>query len=476
MTMVPKGFVVRRDNDTRTYDGVLIGGSPRRALRLNPAAMHAWSELMSGPASSAGARTLARQLLETGMVHPVVQPISVSREVVTIVVPVRDRPQDLAACLAALRLYSSNVAIVVVDDASSDATGTAQIAGRYDADVVRLERNRGPAGARNAGLQAISTPIAAFVDSDCLVGARWLDTLVPHFDDPLVAAVAPRIVGSAAGTNDGTVGSFTREATPLDLGSEPANVTAQGRVSYVPSAVLLLRAVDFRFDESMRYGEDVDLVWRLRAAGWSVRYEPAVQVSHREPTTTTAWLRRRFDYGTSAAALDVRHPGMLSPAIFRPLPLAAATLALIARPIPAGVAAVLSFALYRRQLVARDLPTNDALRDSGRGVVQSVSGVTRWLQQFAPAAIPILMGFGWRQRGGRYAAVAAWMLPAYLDLRRRGTGVVNAPTYLAMQALDRAAYGAGVIAGARRHRRPSVILPRIVLPSRVRGWIAKVRR
>lgn len=475
MRPVPEGFVVRRDDETRDYDGVLIGGSPRRALRLNPAAMRAWSELMSGPAASAGARSLARQLLEVGVVHPVAQPGPVSREVVTIVVPVRDRSAELDTCLAALRLHSSNVAIIVVDDASHGPAQIARIAARYDADVIRLDHNRGPAGARNAGLQAVATPIAAFVDSDCLVGAGWLCALVPHFDDPLVAAVAPRIIGYSA-RPVGLVGSFTREATPLDLGTEPANVTAQGRVSYVPSAVLLLRASDFTFDESMRYGEDVDLVWRLRAAGWSVRYEPAVQVSHREPVAVSAWLRRRYGYGTSAAVLDVRHPGRLSPAIFRPLPLAAAALALTARPIPAGTAALLSFALYRRQLVERDLPTGDALRDSGRGVVQSVSGVTRWLQQFAPAAIPFLMASAWRRPFGRYAAVVAWALPAYLDLRQRRAGTVSAPTYLAMQALDRAAYGAGVISGALKYRRPSVVLPRIVLPGRVQGWIAKVRR
>ncbi len=475
MRPVPEGFVVRRDDETRDYDGVLIGGSPRRALRLNAAAMRAWSELMSGPAASPGARALARQLLEAGMVHPVVRPGPVPRGVVTIVVPVRDRSDELDTCLTALRLHSSNVAIIVVDDASHDAAQIAQIADRHDADVIRLDHNRGPAGARNAGLEAVSAPIAAFVDSDCLVDAGWLCALVPHFDDPLVAAVAPRIIGYAAGPV-GPIGSFTREATPLDLGSEPANVTAQGRVSYVPSAVLLLRTGDFAFDDSMRYGEDVDLVWRLRAAGWSVRYEPAVQVSHREPVAVSAWLRRRFDYGTSAAVLDVRHPGRLCPAIFRPLPLAAAALALAARPIPAGAAALLSFAFYRRQLVERDLPTGDALRDSGRGVVQSVCGVTHWLQQFAPAAIPFLVASAWRRRSGRYAAMVAWGLPAYLDLRQRRTGTVSAPTYLAMQTFDRAAYGAGVIAGALKYRRPSVVLPRIVFASRVRAWITKAQR
>jgi len=479
MTSVPEGFVVRRDDDTRVYDGVLVGGSPRRALRLNAAAMRAWAELVSGPARSTGARKLARRLLDAGLVHPDTTPATPEAGVVTIVVPVRDRPDELDHCLAALRRHTDEAGIIVVDDASHDAGRTALISARHGARVIRLDVNRGPAGARNAGLRAATTPLVAFVDSDCTVGAGWLAALLPHFDDPQVAAVAPRITGDHA-ESGGLVERFTREASPLDLGPRPANVTAQGGVSYVPSAALLLRTGLTTFDETLRYGEDVDLVWRLRDAGWSVRYEPTVRVAHREPARIGAWARRRYDYGTSAAALDRRHPGRLAPAIFRPLALTAAILALAARPAPAALAASLSYALYRRQLVEQQLPTDHALRDSARGVAQSVRGVTCWLQQFAPAAIPFLVAYAARRPGGRYAALAAWALPPCLDLwerdREASAPRVGAPVYLAMRALDRAAYGAGVILGAARLRRPAVVLPQVVLSTRVRRWLAKARR
>ena len=57
------------------------------------------------------------------------------------------------------------------------------------------------------------------------------------------------------------------------------------RVAYVPTAALLVRraALGDGFDESLRNGEDVDLVWRLIEAGWRVRYEPAVQVGTASP-------------------------------------------------------------------------------------------------------------------------------------------------------------------------------------------------
>ena len=37
------------------------------------------------------------------------------------------------------------------------------------------------------------------------------------------------------------------------------------------------------FDERLRYGEDVDLVWRIAGLGWRIRYAPEVLVHHQEP-------------------------------------------------------------------------------------------------------------------------------------------------------------------------------------------------
>ena len=63
----------------------------------------------------------------------------------------------------------------------------------------------------------------------------------------------------------------------------------------------------------MHVGEDVDFVWRLAAAGWRVRYEPAAVMGHDHRVTFRAWFGRRADYGTSAAALEELHPGAVRP-------------------------------------------------------------------------------------------------------------------------------------------------------------------
>jgi hypothetical protein len=62
------------------------------------------------------------------------------------------------------------------------------------------------------------------------------------------------------------------------------------------------------FDEGMVLGEDADLVWRASRAGCGVRYEPAAKIVHRHRTRLAALLRRRADYGSSEADLQLRHP------------------------------------------------------------------------------------------------------------------------------------------------------------------------
>ena len=158
---------------------------------------------------------------------------------------------------------------------------------------MRRETCGGPAAARNTGLEHATTELVAFLDADTLPPPDWIERLAGHFDDPRVAAVAPRIRAA------------NRRRSPLDMGPDRI-------VPYVPSAALIVRT-PVRFDETLRYGEDVDLIWRLLDQGHRVVYDPSVVVLHHEADV----LRRRFRYGTSAAPLAARHPDRLRHVVLR---------------------------------------------------------------------------------------------------------------------------------------------------------------
>ncbi|HEY1320861.1 MAG TPA: mycofactocin biosynthesis glycosyltransferase MftF, partial [Streptosporangiaceae bacterium] len=309
--LVPAGFRLRPDPGARTLVGgtVITGGYPIRVLRLSPAgARHVAGWWGGAPVpGNPKARALARRLLDTGIAHPLLDESRAEKPAVTVIVPVRDRHAELARCLAGLAApgASRTPRVIVVDDGSRDPDAIRRVAAAAGANVVRRPVNGGPAAARNTGLAAARTLLVAFLDSDCVPGPGWLDALLPHFADPAVGAVAPRIVPHEAGRT--WLARYEAASSTLDMGHRASIVRPGSRVPYVPGAALVVRkeAAGTGFAEDMQVGEDVDFVWRLGASGWRVRYEPAAAMGHQHRVRLREWFGRRKDYGTSAAALEL---------------------------------------------------------------------------------------------------------------------------------------------------------------------------
>ena len=90
------------------------------------------------------------------------------------------------------------------------------------------------------------------------------------------------------------------------------------------------------FDRGLRFGEDVDAVWRLVEAGWRCRYEPASVVHHR-PRGSWRGARRpaRRLRLVGRRRLSKRHPGALAPVRISGWSGAAWGLLAAGQPIPA---------------------------------------------------------------------------------------------------------------------------------------------
>lgn len=454
---------------------VVLGGAPWGVLRIAAAARPFLLRLQTAGRSGltpadAVERALVDLLLARGIVHPVVDPggeRAPAETGVDVVVPVYGRPGLLDACLMSVRSASPGARIVVVDDASPDGAN-AEVARAHGAQLVRHRTNRGPAAARNSGLRETSSPIVAFVDSDCEVGTGWLDPLVAHFDDPRVGAVAPRIVGRSDSRR--LLARYQRARSALDMGPRPEVVAPGAPLGYVPSATVLVRRSalgDSGFDEDLRLGEDVDLVWRLIDEGWLVRYEPAVTVRHELRLDPRGWLRRNFEYGTSAAALDHRHPGRLAPARLSVWNVAVTALLLVRRPsAPAravGAAAVIAAAAARQARLLRRASVDPRVSAPvlGKSLVSDVLSAGHLLRrEWWPLGWPALLAAP-RSRTAR-AAAAAMLVPLGVEWLRRRPAVGLLP-YLVLRLAEDAAYGSGVIAGAVRRRRPGVLIPRVRL-------------
>jgi mycofactocin system glycosyltransferase len=446
---VTEAFVL--DGSYRRYGRVVIAGSPLRLFRLSPGGQRVVEAIERNETLPPAHSKLTDRFVDAGAIHPTpTEPVFTAADVTVVVPAFNELPPA----------FGHEGEVIVVDDASDPPLQP--MAGIR---TIRLPNNRGVAAARNAGLAEVTTPLVAFVDTDVQVDDHWLDELLAHFNDPSVALVAPRV---ASTPGPSPLARYESARSPLDLGDQAARIAAGTRVSYVPAAALVVRADMLRaiggFDELLRTGEDVDMVWRLIEAGFRCRYEPRTIVHHRPRPTLSAWVRQRVGYGRSAAVLERKHPGAVAPLRISGWSAAVWALVLARRSGSAALIAAGTIVALRRKL--DDLPAQESVRLAGLGHLyagrQVAGALTRvwWPLAFvAGLLVPRV----------RPALLAAATVPAALDWSgRRGPG--SLPQYIALRLVDDAAYGAGVWLGAIEQRSIGALAPKFTnWPGRAAG-------
>ncbi len=299
--------------------GVLLQRDPLRAIRLNAIGCRMLREAATGlelapshpPYAHASAETLAfLDLLFQAEILEWVPPQAAFEPLVSIVVPVYNRADEIGACIESLLDLDYPPArreIIVVDDGSRDHT--AAVVRRYDVRLLAMSGNCGQSAARNRGVRAAAGEIVAFIDSDCTAEPRWLRDLLPYFSDPRIALVGGRV---DAHDRQSWLDRYETTHSALNMGAKVRLGAAPHSDFYVPTCNMLVRRQAFEavggLDEGLRVGEDVDLCWRLKAKGCRGLYVPSGPVRHRHRNRFWSNFKRRYEYGTSEAVLYERHP------------------------------------------------------------------------------------------------------------------------------------------------------------------------
>jgi GT2 family glycosyltransferase len=212
---------------------------------------------------------------------------------VSVIVPVRDGADTLPALLDSLAsqtLPRDRFEVIVVDNASRDATG--QIARTWGATVVE-ERVPNRSGARNRGAKTARTDLFAFTDADCVASESWLEALMNCAErEPLTAGQV--LVATAPVPN-----SIERFESLWRFGQEH-----WVREGWAATANLCVRRAAFDaargFDTTWRHiGEDVDFCYRAAKLGYRVGWCPQAVVSHRAEDRMWPMLKRSFFHGYS---------------------------------------------------------------------------------------------------------------------------------------------------------------------------------
>jgi mycofactocin system glycosyltransferase len=287
---------------------------------------------------------------------------------VSIIIPVMDRADELARCLdsiAKLDYPKEKLEVIVVDDGSKD--NSKEVAASSGAVVLDSGgTGTGPAAARNCGSKAARGELLAFIDSDCIASPQWLMELIGLFEDPEVAAAGGLVDGMHTSSY---LDRYELVMSSLTLGNRERSGQKGEDTFYLPSCNMLVRSSAFRssagFDPEMHVGEDVDLSWRLRDSGHRIIYMPKGKVGHEHRNAFFPFLKRRFQYGTSEAMLQVLHPVRHKKMIVPPVLAVSLIITIFSliylSSIAAGTALFLMAAdayLYRRRLARLGLELN----------------------------------------------------------------------------------------------------------------------
>ncbi len=202
-----------------------------------------------------------------------------ARADVAVIIPAYNAAATIGAAVASALAEPEVREVVVVDDASQDATPEAAASaddGSGRLAVHRLTANGGPSRARNVALSRSSAPVVAILNSDDrILAGRFRRLLaIPHWDliaDNMVFVASPEAADEAARRYaDAPVRAAT---TSLDLATfVRGNVGKPGMLRREMGFIhpLMRRAFldrhAIRYNEAMRLGEDFDLYARTLLA------------------------------------------------------------------------------------------------------------------------------------------------------------------------------------------------------------------
>ncbi|ELR97384.1 glycosyltransferase family 2 protein [Gloeocapsa sp. PCC 73106] len=213
---------------------------------------------------------------------------------ISIIIPVYNGGEAFTRCLTSLKNSKVRpLEIIVVADGDTDGSG--ELAEKFGAKVLRNNTSKGPATARNKGAAIARGDILLFIDADVTIYPDTLAKVAQVFEsEPDLTAL---------------IGSYDDQPGALNFLSQYRNLfhhynhqiakeeasTFWGACGGIKREVFLEMG---GFDESYRRPciEDVELGYRLKAAGYRIRLCKEIHVKHLKHWTPYSMLRADFFY------------------------------------------------------------------------------------------------------------------------------------------------------------------------------------
>ncbi len=242
---------------------------------------------------------------------------------VTVAICTRDRPDELRRCLETLTaLEGPAPRVLVVDNASRDER-TRRVVEQFPSIDYVYEPRQGLDWARNRALLEATTDIVAFTDDDVLIHPGWVSGIRKAFrEEPAAVAmtglVLPAELATEAQILFEVVGGFGRGyrrkwfSAAVDAGEVAAHLYAGtggfgtgANMAFLREPALALGGFDPALDVGTATGGggDLEMFFRVVAAGKLFVYEPSAVIRHVHRATVPQLLKQMRGHGTGSYSI-----------------------------------------------------------------------------------------------------------------------------------------------------------------------------
>jgi glycosyltransferase involved in cell wall biosynthesis len=231
---------------------------------------------------------------------------------ISVVIPFYNAEKTLKLCLNAVCDQATTPdEIILVDNNSND--NSRKIADSFIEEFGQSKityafcEKPGPSAARNKGANIATGGWLFFTDSDCLPSSTWISDYIRHFGDEEIGAVAGCIKPySPSNVVQKTLSLFTLPENQEEIIRDHFSIVE----GLYPAANLAVKRDIFSlvggFNESLMYGEDHELCYKIYESGCKIKVVKDAVVEHIHRKSLGAFLKQSFWFGT-AHPYDLRY-------------------------------------------------------------------------------------------------------------------------------------------------------------------------
>lgn len=196
-----------------------------------------------------------------------------------------------------LHSASSLINVAVIDNASTDESTAYLKEWHPEVQLIELTKNYGFAEGYNRGLKEVDAKYIVLLNSDVLVTEHWLDPILALLEnDESIAACQPKILsledkdhfeyaGASGGYLDGLGYPYCRGRIFDTVEKDNGQYDTIQDIDWASGAAMVIRSEVYRnlagLDKDFfAHMEEIDLCWRIRRAGYTIKVVPEAVVYH----------------------------------------------------------------------------------------------------------------------------------------------------------------------------------------------------